>query len=170
MVTIQHIIRIVLKKLACPGLAKRLVTEQEETAVNSRGTVAIYRLDPYNGAKGNIMTRESQVLHGNYATRRLIAKDVPISEIPKYQKMAEKKGHKAYWFRGRGSRRVASYRALRDGTWKKVLGPDHSYVKNFKKKGLTHRQCTIVLSYLYTKYCQDLPIKYADRVSVYHRS
>ena len=151
----------------CPDLAKQLVIKQRK-AFNSCGTVAIHRLDPYNGAKGNIMTRE--ILNGNYATRRLIAKDVPISEIPKYQKMAKKKGHKAYWFRGRGSRKAASYSAMRDGTWKKVLGPDHSYVKKFKTKGLTYRQYTIVLGYIYKKYCQDLPIKYADRVSVYHRS
>jgi hypothetical protein len=114
------------------------------------------------------MTRET--LSGNYATRRLIAKDVPVSEIPKYQRMAKKKGHKAYWFRGRGPRKAASYKAMRDGTWKKVLGPDHPYVKDFKTKGLNHSQYTRVLGYLYSKYCQDLPVKYADRVSVYHRS
>ena len=125
-------------------------------------------LQSFNGAQGVFMTRET--LKGNYATRRLIAKDVPVSEIPKYQRMAKKKGHKAYWFRGRGPRRAASYKAMRDGTWKKVLGPDHPYVKDFKTKGLNHSQYTRVLGYLYSKYCQDLPIKYADRVSVYHRS
>ena len=170
MVTIQHIIRIVLKKLVCPGLAKQLVTEQEETAVNSRGTVAIHRLDPYNGAKVNIMTRESKVLHGNYATRRLIAKDVPISEIPKYQKMAKKKGHKAYWFRGRGSRVGAAVAAMKDGTWKEALGSEHPFVKEFKKTGLTARKYDRVYRYIYSKYVQDLPVKYSDRVSVYHRS
>lgn len=115
------------------------------------------------------MSRET--LSGNYATRRLIAKDVPISKIPQYEKLAKKKGHKAYWFRGRGSRIDAAIAALQDGTWKKALGKDHPWVIEHKTNGkLTNRRYERIYNFLYSKYSQDLPIKYSDRVSVYHRS
>ena len=112
------------------------------------------------------MSRQNKVLHGTYATRKLVAKDVPVSEKPKYMEMARKNKERTYRFRGRGSRIGAAFRAVQDGTWKKIVAHDHPFLKIGE---LTAAQERILFNGMYSRFKQDLPLKYADRMSVYRR-
>jgi len=113
--------------------------------------------------KGEIMSRSERTLIGNYATRRLVAKDVKVSKKKTMMKEARSKG-KTYIFRGRGSRVGAAIEAMADGSWRDAFNPDNPITK---KTRLTLREYDNAYNAIYRKYCQDLPLRYSDRMSVY---
>tara|TARA_R100000963_G_C4623511_1_gene90358 strand:+ start:84 stop:434 length:351 start_codon:yes stop_codon:yes gene_type:complete len=112
---------------------------------------------------GEIMSRSERTLSGNYATRRLVAKDVPVSEKSSLMKKAKRQG-KTYRFRGRGDRVGAAMEAMTDGSWRDAFNPDNPIIK---KTSLTVREYNNAYNAIYRKYCQDLPLRYSDRMSVY---
>jgi|TARA_R110002051_G_scaffold107431_2_gene180332 hypothetical protein len=111
------------------------------------------------------MSRSERTLSGNYATRRLIAKDVSVSKKDAMMKEAKSKG-KTYRFRGRGDRVGAAIEAMTDGSWRDAFNPDNPIIK---KTRLTLREYDNAYNAIYRKYCQDLPLRYADRMSVYSK-
>lgn len=124
-------------------------------------------MSPINGAlREENMSRKNKIIHGLYATKKLIAKDVPISDKPKYMEMARKNNERTYRFRGRGNRVGAAYRAVNDGTWRKLVAHDHPFLSIGE---LTAAQEKILFNGMYSRFKQDLPLKYADRMSVYRR-
>ena len=111
------------------------------------------------------MSRSERTLSGNYATRRLIAKDVPVSTKDSFMKKGRRQG-KTYRFRGRGDRVGAAIAAMVDGSWRDAFHPDNPIIK---KTRLTLREYDNAYNAIYRKYCQDLPLRYADRMSVYSK-
>ena len=111
------------------------------------------------------MSRSERTLSGNYATRRLIAKDVKVSKKDAMMKEAKSKGE-TYRFRGRGSRVGAAIEAMSDGSWRDAFNPNNPIVK---KTRLTVREYDNAYNAIYRKYCQDLPLRYSDRMSVYSK-
>ena len=109
------------------------------------------------------MSRSERTLIGNYATRRLVAKDVKVSKKKTMMKEARSKG-KTYIFRGRGSRIGAAIEAMADGSWRDAFNPDNPIIKKTK---LTLSEYDNAYNAIYRKYCQDLPLRYSDRMSVY---
>lgn len=101
------------------------------------------------------------------ATRRLVAKDVPIADEPKWRAQAKQIGV-TYRFRGRGSRIDAAESALKDGSWRNFLGDDHPIAVH-KDESLSMFHKEHIRQYLYNTFRQDLPLKYSNRMSIYTR-
>jgi hypothetical protein len=115
-----------------------------------------------NGALGENMAKTRLL-----ATRRLVAKDVPVDDEPKWRAQAKKIGV-TYRFRGRGSRIDAAEAALKDGSWRNFLGDDHPIAAH-KDESLSMFHKAHIRQYLYNTFRQDLPLKYSNRMSIYTR-
>jgi hypothetical protein len=115
-----------------------------------------------NGALGENMAKTRLL-----ATRRLVAKDVPIADEPKWRAQAKQIGV-TYRFRGRGSRLGAAEEALKDGYWRTFLGENHPIV-SVKDKDLSMFHKEKIKQYLFNSFRQDLPLQYSNRMSIYTR-
>ena len=87
-----------------------------------------------------------------YATRRLVAKNVPVALAQYFPQVK-------FRLRGRGNRTYpALHAAVRPDQYNKYAG---------KVKGLSEMEPAVRYRLLLAKFRQDLPLEYADHMTVY---